>query len=168
VVRRLSGGGAIVHDREWTYSCTLPARHDLARDARRLYARVHEGIIGALAGFGFAARLRGETDARRNQEFLCFGRGDDFDVMIGNNKVLGSAQRRRKGAVLQHGSLVLRASPWALEFPGIFDCAGHSVPESDLIARLAKAVGDILSEHVESGQLSPDERHRATALSRMS
>jgi lipoate-protein ligase A len=164
VVRRLSGGGAIVHDHEWTYACTLPAHHDLACDARQLYARVHEGVIRALADFGFLAELRGKTDSSRGDEFLCFGRGDDFDVVMGGNKVLGSAQRRRKGAVLQHGSLVLRASRWAREFPGVFDCAGRAVPEIDLIDRLAAAVGDRLAARTESGRLSPEECQRARQL----
>jgi lipoate-protein ligase A len=164
VVRRLSGGGAIVHDHEWTYACTLPARHDLACDARQLYALVHEAVIQALAGLGFPAELRGKADASRGNEFLCFGRGDDFDVVMGGNKVLGSAQRRRKGAVLQHGSLVLRASPWAREFPGVFDCAGRAVPEIDLVDRLAAAVGDRLAARTELGRLAPEEVRRARKL----
>jgi lipoate-protein ligase A len=164
VVRRLSGGGAIVHDHEWTYACTLPARHDLACNARQLYACVHEAVIRALAEFGFLAELRGKTDARRGQEFLCFGRGDDFDVVMGGKKVLGSAQRRRKGAVLQHGSLVLRASRWAREFPGVFDCAGRAVPEFELIDRLTASVGDRLAARTELGRLSPEECHRARKL----
>lgn len=164
VVRRLSGGGAIVHDHEWTYACTLSADHDLARDARQLYTRVHEGIIQALAEFGFSAELRGKTDASRGQEFLCFGRGDDFDMVMGSHKVLGSAQRRRKGAVLQHGSLVLRASRWAPEFPGIFDCAGRTASETELVKRLSSAVGNMLAARVEPGRLSPEERDRAMQL----
>jgi lipoate-protein ligase A len=129
-----------------------------------LYACVHEAVIRALAEFGFLAELRGKTDARRGQEFLCFGRGDDFDVVMGGKKVLGSAQRRRKGAVLQHGSLVLRASRWAREFPGVFDCAGRAVPEFELIDRLTASVGDRLAARTELGRLSPEECHRARKL----
>jgi lipoate-protein ligase A len=168
VVRRLSGGGAIVHDQEWTYACTLPARHDLARDARQLYACVHEAVVQVLAQLGFSAELRGKADASLSNEFLCFSRGDDFDVVMGGKKVLGSAQRRRKGAVLQHGSLVLRASPWTREFPGVFDCAGRAVPETDLIAHLAPVVGNRLAERVEPGRLSPAEERRARSLSQKS
>ncbi len=164
VVRRLSGGGAIVHDHEWTYACTLPARNDLARNARQLYVCVHEGVIRALAEFGFLAGLRGKTDTRRGNEYLCFGRGDNFDVVMGGHKVLGSAQRRRKGAVLQHGSLVLRASGWAQEFPGVFDCAGRAVPEIDLIGCLTAAVGERLAARTELGRLSPEECSRARQI----
>jgi hypothetical protein len=103
IVRRLSGGGAIVHHHELTYSCAVPALHPLAAAPRRLYSAVHEGIIGVLAEFGYEAALRGTNAPALGAEYLCFGRMDDFDVVMGGHKVLGSAQRRRKGAVLQHG-----------------------------------------------------------------
>jgi len=164
VVRRLTGGGAIVHHHELTYSCTLPARHPLARNVRDLYLAVHETIIRVLAGFKFDAGLRGNGDAGRRGAFLCFGRGDDFDVVMSGCKILGSAQRRRKGAVLQHGSLLLRRSEWASEFPGVFDCAGHDVPEADLVAQLSRAVGEVLAAKAATGTLSEDERRRAVAL----
>jgi lipoyl(octanoyl) transferase len=162
VVRRLSGGGAVVHHHELTYSCTLPAWHPLARDARQLYGLVHGRIIEILAGSGFAATLRGgEPAPDRATKFLCFGRDDDFDVVLARQKVLGSAQRRRKGAVLQHGSLVLRRSAWAPEFPGLFDCGGHAVSEADLMAPLAEAVASLFSSRLAPASLSPDEHRRA-------
>src|SRR5688572_17520100 len=48
VVRRQSGGGAILHDRELTYSLALPAGHPLARDSQRLYSAIHEAFINML------------------------------------------------------------------------------------------------------------------------
>jgi lipoate-protein ligase A len=164
VVHRLTGGGAIIHDQELTYSCVLPAHQALARNARQLYLCVHERIIQVLAGFGFVAALRGDRDAARGGNFLCFDRGDDFDVVMGEHKVLGSAQRRRKGAVLQHGSLLLRRSGLACEFPGIFDCAGKSVPEARLLEQLSHAVGGLFSSRVEMGLLEARELQRAGQL----
>jgi len=166
VVRRLTGGGAIIHHHELTYSCALPARHPLARNVRDLYAAVHGAVIRVLSGFGFEASLRGSTRADRRDEFLCFGRGDDFDVVMNGCKVLGSAQRRRKGAVLQHGSLLLRRSERAVEFPGIFDCAGRDVPVGDLVKQLGHAVGAVLSRQAVRGSLSENEERRAAQLMR--
>src|SRR5205085_6928409 len=101
IVRRLSGGGAIIHHHELTYSCAVPAGHNLARDPRQLYAAVHERIISVLAEFDVPAALRGATRPSQSQEFLCFARGDDFAVSVVVPKGLGSAHRHRKGAILQ-------------------------------------------------------------------
>jgi lipoate-protein ligase A len=164
VVRRLTGGGAIVHHHELTYSCTVPAGHALSGNARQLYFAVHERIIQVLAGFGFTAMLRGSAEARLGKEFLCFGRGDDFDVVMEGRKVLGSAQRRRKGAILQHGSLLLWRSEHATEFAGIFDCAAHAVAVADLREALSRAVGGLFSSQIERSSMSPEEGARATQL----
>jgi lipoate-protein ligase A len=145
VVRRLSGGGAIVHHHELTYACTLPASHPLAAAHRTLYTGLHERIIAVLAEFGYQTQLRGKAVPGLREEFLCFRRGDDFDVVMAGQKILGSAQRRRKGAVLQHGSLILRRSEWAPEFPGIFDGGEHDIPVAELVDRLADQIARLLA-----------------------
>ena len=166
IVRRLTGGGAIVHHHELTYSCALAPVHPLAANPRRLYSLVHECAVAVLAGFGVEARLRGETHAERESEFLCFSRGDPHDVVMQHGKVLGSAQRRRKGAVLQHGSLVLRRSPKAVEFAGIFDFGAPEADSDELAGRLAAAISRLISPDPVPGELTPAEWQRATCLSR--
>jgi lipoate-protein ligase A len=121
IVRRLSGGGAILHHHEWTYSCSVPPGHPLAESATSIYAFVHQQVVEALVQQGIHAALRGEALAEREGAFLCFGRGDPRDIVLAGQKILGSAQRRRRGAVLQHGSLLVRASEYARQFPGVLD-----------------------------------------------
>jgi lipoyl(octanoyl) transferase len=134
VVRRLTGGGAILHHHEWTYSCAVPAGHPLAQTPLRIYELVHERIIAALAGLGItSAALRGTSLPSREGEFLCFGRGDPRDIVLGGHKIVGSAQRRRRGAVLQHGSLLLRRSEYARQFPGVLDLATGIDIDGDFI-----------------------------------
>jgi lipoate-protein ligase A len=165
IVRRLSGGGAIVHHHELTYSCTIPASHPWASRPRELYAAVHERMIAVLAGFGIDCALRGRTQADARQAFLCFGRGDDFDVVLGRHKVLGSAQRRRKGAILQHGSLVLAASEFAPGFPGVLDLADRDdLTVADLVEAFSSAVGGLFGATLEFGDLTPQEAARAAEL----
>lgn len=164
VVRRLSGGGAIVHDHELTYSCAVPAQHPLAAAPRRLYTAVHERIIGVLAEFRYFAAFRGTNTPARGRDYLCFGRMDDFDVVMGGHKVLGSAQRRRKGAVLQHGSLVLERSAWAPAFPGVFDCGRRRVPEQALLERLTAEVSGLFGPCQQQCDISATEREVATRL----
>ena len=124
-VRRLSGGGAILHHHEWTYSCVVPPGHPLARESVALYEVVHGALIAALEQLGVAARLR--ESALDENPFLCFLRGDPRDIVVQGKKVTGSAQRRRRGAILQHGSVLLRASEFASEIPGLFDLEKVSV-----------------------------------------
>lgn len=110
VVRRLTGGGAILHENELTYSIVLPNDHPLLADGPlRLYEFVHDAAIEILATHGIAARRAGRTEPANSQRgpFLCFQRRHSLDVVVGPHKVLGSAQRRTDRAVLQHGSLQL-------------------------------------------------------------
>jgi len=164
IVRRLTGGGAIVHDDELTYACALPASHPLASAPRDLYTCVHRRVIDVLAEFGVAATLRGNSEVDRSREFLCFGRGDDFDVVFGGAKILGSAQRRRKGAILQHGSLLLRRSRHALKFPGILDLTKDAFDAAVLAWRLSDRIADLLSENPIPSSLSEDEVAKARRL----
>lgn len=148
-VRRLTGGGAILHDNELTYSCCLPDTHPVRSDPIQLYEIVHRAIIALLADCGATAMLRSEAAAAKpsaTEPFLCFLRADPRDVVINGTKVLGSAQRRRKGHILQHGSILLQASKLTPELPGIVDL----VPDFDLPQfeqRLPHAVADSVSDN---------------------
>lgn len=145
-VRRLSGGGAILHDQEITYSVAIPATHPLARTPVKLYGLVHRAVISALAEQGVTACMRGEEQKEINGRFLCFLRGDCHDIVIGDHKILGSAQRRRKGAILQHGSLILKQSPHAPEIPGLGELSGIQIEENDFCSSLIRKLSAIAEE----------------------
>ena len=144
VVRRLTGGGAILHHHEWTYSCAVPAEHPLAQTPLRIYELVHGQIIAALDEAGIhSAALRGAAVSGQQEAFLCFGRGDPRDVVLKGNKIVGSAQRRRRGAVLQHGSLLLHRSEYAGQFPGVLDLAAGAALDDGFIVGLAESIGSL-------------------------
>lgn len=110
VVRRQTGGGAILHDLELTYSLTLPLEHPLLADGPNgLYELAHDAIIACLADLGIESGRCGVTDdsGAAKGPFFCFARRHCYDVLIGQDKLAGSAQRRTKSAVLQHGSIIL-------------------------------------------------------------
>ena len=142
-VRRLSGGGAIVHHHEWTYSCVVPAGDPNAAPGTGLYDVVHRSVIdqlatltgGPIAGLG----LR-EIEDDSDKPALCFARSAAEDVVCGKHKVLGSAQRRRRGAVLQHGSLLLRSSSHAPEFFGLEDLVPELVLPEDFPTLMAQTI----------------------------
>lgn len=144
VVERLSGGGAILHDQELTYSVALPKSHSLAQTPTQIYVKVHEAIIQVLSTHGISSQMRGDA-AFAEKPFLCFGRGDERDIVIGDDKIVGSAQRRRQGAVLQHGSLLLRQSSHAAEFPGIQELTGVDLEESQLASELKESISERLN-----------------------
>jgi lipoate-protein ligase A len=119
-VRRASGGGAIVHDHELTYALCLPGPWR-ATHQRDLHRRVHFALKSMLTRLGAAANLCPPTTVKSAaaEPFLCFQRQLEDDVILKGCKVVGSAQRRVSGAVLQHGSILVKRSPAAPELPGI-------------------------------------------------
>lgn len=141
LVRRSSGGGAIVHDREITYSLAAPIGRSLDASSR-LYRRVHQAIVEALTSQGIRGSLCQAVLARPrgDEPFLCFQRRGEGDVLLGNAKIVGSAQRRLRGAVLQHGSLLLGASPAAPELPGIESLASLVLPHRQWTDLLSGAI----------------------------
>jgi lipoate-protein ligase A len=134
VVRRSTGGGAIVHDREITYSFVAPAGHPLVAQAHALYQLLHRSLVGALSDWGLGAVVWDCPSARTAAEepFLCFERRAVGDVVLSGWKIAGSAQRRRRGAVLQHGSVLLGRSPAAPELPGLVDVGGRGIEPVEL------------------------------------
>jgi lipoate-protein ligase A len=146
VVRRPSGGGAIVHDRELTYSFAVPVAHPLARPPDALYRLFHETLAEALPppdGRPPAGLWTGPAHAAG--AFLCFERRAAGDLVCEAAKIAGSAQRRRRGALVQHGGVLLACSAAAPDLPGWEDLCGAPCPAAALIAawcdRLARRAG---------------------------
>ena len=165
-VRRLTGGGAILHDNEITYSIVLPVGHRLAADRDELYRAVHGCLIEALANFGATARLceGGRSETADTEPFLCFQRRSPGDVMLGEHKICGSAQRRRSGAVLQHGSLLWRASPAAPELSGVDELAARQIPQDSMLECWLNGVARRLGFAWRRDELDESEAREARAL----
>jgi lipoate-protein ligase A len=155
-VRRLSGGGAILHDDELTYSVTLPASQTLFQQPHELYDIVHRPLAAGLRQAGFPVIFRGTTLKRPDEPLLCFQRQDAHDITLDGVKVLGSAQRRRRGAILQHGSLIQRASPLAKQLPGLTDLSSAVLPE-EFTQILTIEVATSIADSWESGSLTDAE-----------
>jgi lipoyl(octanoyl) transferase len=123
VVRRPTGGGAIWHHHELTYALVVPAGHPLGRPATALYHAVHSALAALLGRHGVETvpRGAGPPSPSAPRPFLCFADRDPEDLICQGAKIVGSAQRRRSGAILQHGSMLLSRSSVTPEFPGVGD-----------------------------------------------
>ncbi len=167
VVRRASGGGAIVHDDELTYSLFVPTVGRFSNGNRDIYDLVHGCAIQVLSEFGIRANLyvQAEEQSPPNPNpFLCFQRRADGDLILGGFKVGGSAQRRSKSAVLQHGSFLLATSKHAPELPGIKEISGVTLNIDDFADRFVKAFGSAKSLQFVKWEIPARVAQRASEI----
>ena len=153
VVRRSTGGGAIVHDRELTYSISLPIADRLSGASAECYQTIHEAIVEAVGALGVRLVRFVDTpnfsqihdnSTPQDEPFLCFQRRTEEDLILSGYKVAGSAQRRNSGALLQHGSVLLAASCAAPELPGMSELTSIDLPFDALATELAERISQCL------------------------
>lgn len=109
VVRRATGGRAILHMDELTYSITLPAGHPLAEGSiMESYRRISRALVVGLETLNLHIQADKRAERVKSSGPVCFETPSHYEITTQDGrKLVGSAQLRRKGAVLQHGSLPL-------------------------------------------------------------
>jgi lipoate-protein ligase A len=185
VVRRSTGGLAILHTDELTYSIALPPGHALAEgDVLTSYRRISEAIMAALSQLGVhdvrANRVAKEDKA---QGPVCFEAPSDYEVVgmtpAGLKKLVGSAQWRRVDGVLQHGSLPLsgdigRVCRYLVGAPvpervreragTLSEALNREVTWDEAARSWRNAFADVLDIAFVDGTLSDDEAGRVERL----
>ena len=133
-VRRPTGGGTLVHHCELTYALALPA--DVVKQRHRSWlCRMHTIIARALMNLGvFTVKVEQE----RKTGSLCFQHLTPGDLLLETAKVVGSAQRKQRGALLQHGAILLATSPHATALPGIRELTGAMLTPGEIIPVLER------------------------------
>lgn len=109
VVRRMTGGRAILHTDELTYSVTVRADNPIvAGDIVASYRRISAAFVEGLRRFGAQPEADKRADGRNGSKGpVCFEVPSHYEITLDGKKLIGSAQVRKFGAVLQHGTLPL-------------------------------------------------------------
>ncbi len=110
IVRRPTGGKAVLHDREMTYSLVAPVEHPLfAGSILETYRVISGCLLEALRQLGLAPEMvsEGRSASATRMEAYCFAAPSKYEILAGGRKICGSAQVRAGGVFLQHGSLLM-------------------------------------------------------------
>lgn len=157
-LRRPTGGETLVHDQELTYTLALPAGSPW-HGSEPWLPRLHRLIAVALATFGVTAQAYPTFDAPRPDNVLCFLHHTTGDLLINSHKIVGSAQRKQRGALLQHGAILLRQSAATPELPGILELTGRTLDSAELMHVLVQTIEqDTGWSVIPAGWTSAEER----------
>lgn len=114
VVRRLSGGRAVLHDHELTYAVIAPENaHPFSPGVLETYMAIGSCLLNALKGLGLNAQWVALRDKHRGAAFpkhdtaSCFSAPSWYEITVDGKKICGSAQKRGNGVFLQHGSILI-------------------------------------------------------------
>ncbi len=186
IVRRPTGGKAILHADELTYSLTLPLSHPIAAgDIVESYRRISRALMVAIQNIGLDPNAERMTADKRSIGPVCFETPSHYEITTAGRKLVGSAQLRRKATLLQHGSLPLTGDPAricdALHYPDetsreaararvreraatLSQAAGREIDWKTAAAVLVDAFSGVFAVELTPDTLTPPERERVERL----
>jgi lipoate-protein ligase A len=186
IVRRPSGGQAILHTDELTYSVALCQTDPRAEGGvLESYRRLSKGLLAGLHRLGAETAQAVEKKLPLGEPTpVCFEVPSNYEITSGGRKLVGSAQWRSRGGVLQHGSLPLRGDLMRIVELLVFsdderqvrrqslraravtleEVLGRAVPFFEVAQALAEGLGEALNLCLEPGKLTADERARVADL----
>jgi lipoate-protein ligase A len=159
VVRRPTGGRAILHTDELTYSVCAPATEPRVRGSvLESYRRLSKALLAGLDLMGLSpARAEPDPQTIPMKSPACFDEPSNYEITVDRRKLVGSAQMRKKGVVLQHGSIPLRGDPARIVPALRFNDVANQQALADHLGRnaitLEHAQGHETSFAVTAGQL---------------
>lgn len=134
IVRRQTGGRAVLHDQELTYSVAVPESHPaMPRSVKEAYLVISRGLSEGYRELGINAELAiPDASAETTDSAVCFDKSSWYELLVEGKKAAGSAQMRKKGIILQHGSI-----PIEIDSVKLFDL--FSYPSVELKQRARDA-----------------------------
>jgi lipoate-protein ligase A len=163
-VRRPSGGATLVHHHELTYAIALPPGPAWQMGEPWLL-RMHRIIAVALAGLGLGGQIETVGDVSiRHGDILCFQQFTPGDLLSGGKKVVGSAQRKHRLALMQHGSILLAQSACTPSLPGIRETTGLALTVAEAQEAILLAFRADTGWFVETAEWTTLERESIREL----
>ncbi len=181
VVRRITGGGAIYHGDELTYAIVCAPRHlPSSTTIKESFRHLTAFLLAFYRSLGldpaWAVDGAGDPSAHGRRTSFCFAGREEFDVVIGERKIGGNAQRRLRGAIFQHGSIPLadrvatglrylrdQPSPGDLRTTSLGEL-GVATAIPSLSRRLVEAFDSSLGVSLRPSPLTTEEREHAASL----
>lgn len=181
LVRRPTGGRAILHIDELTYSLIVPEDEPcVAGGVGESYRRLSAGLVRGLERLGVEDIVADQRTENRGREGpVCFETPSDYEITVGGKKLVGSAQMRAQGVVLQHGALPLygdiaRICPFLASHPDPSQVRARAAAADEVLGRavtwdeaaeaLAEGFAEALNLALEPGTLTPEERAQGQVL----
>ena len=175
IVRRLTGGRAVLHQKDLTYSVVAGAREGIPISLAAAYRLLCDGLLAGFRLLGFEAQ-RGQENLRSARADICFMRSAVGDIVYNGKKFVGSAQTWIGASLLQHGSIVLepQSETWAMivapagmsrsallekleaQTTSLHDL-GCAVELGDVKAAIRTGMAQVLGLEFETGELSSRE-----------
>jgi lipoate-protein ligase A len=157
-VRRCTGGETLVHHHELTYALAVPA-------GAEWLCHMHGIIAAALAEVGVKVQAVCTGEEKKIGDVLCFLHHTRGDLVCQGAKIVGSAQRKRRGALLQHGAILLAQSRHTPALPGVRELAGfHLGRVEELKTALLQEFARDTGWQLEPGDWTAGERAHITEL----
>lgn len=142
LVRRPTGGRAILHTDELTYAVMAPIGNaHVAGGILESYRHLSQGLVAGLERLGVTAEAAAVPDeARPLDQPVCFENPSAYEITAGGRKLIGSAQVRRRRGVLQHGTLPLGGDLRRICRALIFDTPAERLAAAERLGRKASTV----------------------------
>jgi lipoyl(octanoyl) transferase len=185
VVRRPTGGRAVLHQNELTYSLVAGTREGIPFSLPKAYGLICQGLLAGFRLIGIEAEMGQERPTGAPPE-ICFLRSSISDIVCQGKKFVGSAQMWSGSSLLQHGSILLepQKKTWANlmernhdsqekiytelgnRITSLQELLGYRIETDRIMAAIVKGMALILGVTFETSQLSPEEWTLAQDIAR--
>jgi lipoate-protein ligase A len=191
IVRRPTGGRAVLHDHEVTYSVVIRADDPrVASGMLASYLTISQAMVRGLSYLGITAELvplrRGAPMPSDEASPVCFATVSSYEVAVAGRKIIGSAQRRAHDVIMQHGSIPIshnldkmhavfgsslqggrsahRELMYQAHMTSLQEAGGRAYSYAEVVAALTRGMAEIWQVNLLPGQLTAAEKERSAHL----